>query len=81
MWYEKLTSLLILEGYTHSTADYSLFTLTTAPDFTALLVYVEDIILSGTSIAEFDRIKHILDSKFKIKDLVPLKYFLGLEVS
>jgi hypothetical protein len=44
-------------------------------------VYVDDIILAGTSIAEFDRIKHILDSKFKIKDLGPLKYFLGLEVA
>jgi hypothetical protein len=76
-----LTSLLILEGYTQSTADYSLFTLTSAQDFTALLVYVDDIILAGTSIAEFDRIKHILDSKFKIKDLGSLKYFLWLEVA
>jgi hypothetical protein len=81
MWYEKLTSLLILEGYTQSTADYSLFTLTSAQDFTALLVYVDDIILAGTSIVEFDRIKHILDSKFKIKDLGSLKYFLWLEVA
>jgi hypothetical protein len=76
-----LTSLLILEGYTQSTADYSLFTLTSAQDFTALLVYVDDIILAGTSIVEFDRIKHILDSKFKIKDLGSLKYFLWLEVA
>jgi hypothetical protein len=81
MWYEKLTSLLILEGYTQSTADYSLFTLTTDQHFTALLVYVDDIILAGTSLPEFDRIKHILDAKFKIKDLGSLKYFLGLEVA
>jgi hypothetical protein len=44
-------------------------------------VYVDDIILAGTSIDEFTRIKHILDSKFKIKDLGSLKYFLGLEVA
>jgi hypothetical protein len=81
MWYEKLTSLLIEQGYTQSTADYSLFTLAKHDNFTALLVYVDDIILAGTSIDEFDRMKKILDAQFKIKDLGALKYFLGLEVA
>jgi hypothetical protein len=80
-WYEKLTALLLHEGYHQSTSDYSLFTLATATNFTALLVYVDDIILAGTSIEEFDRIKSILDAQFKIKDLGVLKYFLGLEVA
>ncbi|GAU31242.1 hypothetical protein TSUD_149280 [Trifolium subterraneum] len=80
-WYEKLTSLLIIEGYTQSTADYSLFTLQNASHFTALLVYVDDIILAGNDLNEIDRIKGILDTHFKIKDLGILKYFLGLEVA
>jgi hypothetical protein len=80
-WYEKLTSLLIQEGYKQSSSDYSLFTLQSDAHFTALLVYVDDIILAGTSLSEFARIKGILDSQFKIKDLGSLKYFLGLEVA
>jgi hypothetical protein len=80
-WYEKLTSLLLSEGYTQSAADYSLFTLRKDNQFIALLVYVDDIILAGTDLIEFSRIKAILDSKFKIKDLGVLKYFLGLEVA
>jgi hypothetical protein len=80
-WYEKLTSLLISEGYTQSTADYSLFTLRKDDQFIALLVYVDDIILAGTDLNEFTRIKAILDTKFKIKDLGVLRYFLGLEVA
>jgi hypothetical protein len=68
-WYEKLTSLLVREGYTQSTSDYSLFTLSTNDNFTALLIYVDDIILSGTSLTEIDRIKCILDDHFRIKDL------------
>ncbi|PNX90904.1 putative copia-type protein [Trifolium pratense] len=80
-WYERLTGLLVQQGYTQSTSDYSLFTLKTGQSFTALLVYVDDIILAGNSISEFDRIKQILDTEFKIKDLGKLKYFLGLEVA
>jgi hypothetical protein len=80
-WYEKLTALLIKEGYTRSTSDYSLFTLSKDNDFTILLVYVDDIILAGSSIHEFDRIKVVLDAAFKIKNLGQLKYFLGLEVA
>ncbi|KAK2454457.1 putative mitochondrial protein [Trifolium repens] len=80
-WYEKLTALLINEGYTQSTSDYSLFTYTKNNTFTVLLVYVDDIILAGDSMAEFDRIKAVLDVAFKIKNLGQLKYLLGLEVS
>jgi hypothetical protein len=55
--------------------------LKTNDHFTAILVYVDDIILAGTSMPEFDRIKLILDENFSIKNLGILKYFLGLEVA
>ena len=80
-WYEKLTALLLHEGYCQSSSDYSLFTLQHNNDFTAILVYVDDIILAGTSLTEFQSIKYILNAWFKIKDLGILKYFLGLEVA
>ncbi|RHN73806.1 putative RNA-directed DNA polymerase [Medicago truncatula] len=80
-WYEKLTGFLITQGYKQSNSDHSLFTLHTDTDFTALLVYVDDVILAGTSMNEIDRIKFMLDSQFKIKDLGKLKYFLGIEVA
>jgi len=44
-------------------------------------VYVDDIILAGDSLTEFEDIKSILHASFKIKDLGQLKYFLGLEVA
>ena len=56
-WYENLTALLLHEGYCQSSSDYSLFTLQHNNDFTAILVYVDDIILAGTSLTEFQRIK------------------------
>ncbi|GKA97178.1 ribonuclease H-like domain-containing protein [Tanacetum coccineum] len=48
--------------------------------FLALLVYVDDIIITGNNIAEIEKFKVFLKSKFMIKDLGKLKYFLGIEV-
>jgi hypothetical protein len=80
-WYEKLTSLLLQHQYTQSNSDHSLFIKQTANSFTIILVYVDDVIIDGTSLHEFQYIKNILHSSFKIKDLGQLKYFLGLEVA
>ena len=46
-----------------------------------LQVYVDDIVLSGNDLAKIQRITHLLDSAFKIKDLGDLRYFLGFEVA
>ncbi|XP_071708042.1 uncharacterized mitochondrial protein AtMg00810-like [Rutidosis leptorrhynchoides] len=46
----------------------------------ALLVYVDDIVITGNDIVQIDQFKKFLKSKFMIKDLGELKYFLGIEV-
>jgi hypothetical protein len=62
-WYDKLSTLLTTEGYTQSISDYSLFTKKfEQQQFIAILVYVDDIVIIGTSLAEIDRVKHILDT-------------------
>nr|GFA67246.1 ribonuclease H-like domain-containing protein [Tanacetum cinerariifolium] len=48
--------------------------------FLTLLVYVDDIIITGNSIYEIDKFKVYLKSKLLIKDLGKLKYFLRIEV-
>jgi len=52
-----------------------------ASDITALLVYVDDVVLTSNNIAEINVVKAHLHSRFHIKDLGHIKYFLGLEVS
>ena len=42
-----------------------------------LIVYVDDIILSGDDNLEIERLKGLLAWDFGIKDLGTLKYFLG----
>jgi hypothetical protein len=80
-WNTKLTDTLIQSGYVQSKADYSLFTKHSSTGFTVILVYVDDLVLGGTDIAEINRVKTMLNDKFSIKDLGALKYFLGFEVA
>lgn len=49
--------------------------------FVALLVYVDDIIISGSNTKIIDSLKAFLYSQFKLKDLNKLKYFLDLEIA
>jgi len=44
-------------------------------------VYVDDIILAGTSLSVFDELKDALHKAFRIKNLGKIKFFLGLEVA
>lgn len=45
-----------------------------------LLVYVDDIVITGTDLALIAQLKQHLQKSFHMKDLGPLTYFLGLEI-
>ena len=80
-WFVKLSSFLLSVRYTQSTNDHSLFINCSEKSFITLLVYVDDIILTGNDKEEIARIKQALNQTFKIKDIGDLRYFLGLEVA
>ncbi|KAK3015419.1 hypothetical protein RJ639_007491 [Escallonia herrerae] len=80
-WYQKFTAALLAIGFRQSTADYSLFTFTLGGSFVAVLVYVDDVIITGTDSDHICKLKNYLDTKFHIKNLGKLKYFLGIEVA
>ncbi|KAF5815294.1 putative RNA-directed DNA polymerase [Helianthus annuus] len=79
-WNEKLTSVLLKMGFVQSLCDHSLFVLCKNDVLVVLLVYVDDIVITGNSISEITKVKRSLSESFKIKDLGILKYFLGIEV-
>jgi len=68
-------------GFQQSKIDYSLFTKQNNSSFTALLIYVDDILLTGNDLTKVQRVKDCLLQQFRIKDFGDLKYFLGIEFS
>ena len=46
-----------------------------------MLVYVDDIVIAGSTQGVVDGLVRSLAASFPIKDLGPLEYFLGLEAS
>ncbi|KAK4394326.1 Retrovirus-related Pol polyprotein from transposon RE1 [Sesamum angolense] len=80
-WNLELTTKLLDYGFTQSAHDNCLFLKHTGSDFIALLVYVDDILLTGTLESSLHNVKQYLDGLFTIKDLGSAKYFLGLELA
>lgn len=64
-----------------SKRDYCLFTKVQHAKTTMVLVYVDDLIITGDDEECIGVLKQELDKAFTIKDLWLMKYFLGIEVS
>ncbi|KAL0290184.1 UNVERIFIED_CONTAM: Retrovirus-related Pol polyprotein from transposon RE2 [Sesamum angustifolium] len=80
-WNIEFTSELEKFGFRQSAHDYCLFIKHSGSKFTALLVYIDDVLLTGTSLEALQAVKAYLHRLFTIKDLDFAKYFLGLELA
>jgi Reverse transcriptase (RNA-dependent DNA polymerase) len=80
-WYAKLSSALIQFGFQVSNADHSMFVKRNMNCTIVVLIYVDDIIITGNDINATQDVKQYLQKKFDIKDLGKLKYFLGIEIA
>ncbi|CAM8950357.1 unnamed protein product [Rhodiola kirilowii] len=47
-WFSRVSDALVEFGFVQSLNDYSLFTLSTKGEFLVLLVYVDDVVITGT---------------------------------
>ena len=77
-WFHKFLSVVQSVGFKQARSDYSLFTKVRGTYFTAILLYVDDMIITGNNEAKISDLKNFLNTCFKIKDLGLLKYFLGV---
>ncbi|XP_035838054.1 uncharacterized mitochondrial protein AtMg00810-like [Helianthus annuus] len=80
-WFHRLSTFLVSNGFVCSRADTSLFVFKQDTWIMYLLVYVDDLILTGNQDQVIRTFITKLHNEFAIKDLGDINYFLGLEVT
>jgi hypothetical protein len=80
-WFGRFSKAMLGFGYKQSHADHTMFIKKGVGKIAVLIVYVDDIIMTGNDVSEILNLKSSLAREFEIKDLGSLRYFLGMEVA
>ena len=80
-WFAKFSSTIFHLGYTTSPYDSVLFLRRTDKGTILLLLYVDDMIITGDDLSSIQELKDFLSQQFEMKDLGHLSYFLGVEIT
>ncbi|KAH9717287.1 retrovirus-related pol polyprotein from transposon RE1 [Citrus sinensis] len=81
-WFGRFAKFVTKCGYKQCQSNHTLFVkFSTKKKIAVLIVYVDDIILTGDFEEELQFLKHRLAQEFDIKDLGNLKYFIGMEIA
>ncbi|RVW51674.1 Retrovirus-related Pol polyprotein from transposon RE1 [Vitis vinifera] len=81
-WFGHFSSVVQEFGMLRSEADHSVFYHhNSSSQCIYLVVYVDDIVITGSDQEGIQRLKQHLFNHFQTKDLGKLKYFLGLEIA
>lgn len=78
-WFEKFSTILLDFGFVRCLLDYGVF-VKRSKKGCIILVYVDDIVISGSDEHGIQATKVWLKSKLYIKDFGLQQYFLGIEV-
>ncbi|WVZ87307.1 hypothetical protein U9M48_033964 [Paspalum notatum var. saurae] len=80
-WFQRFAYVVTAAGFSPSAHDPALFIHTSSRGRTLLLLYVDDMIITGDDSEYIAFLKARLSEQFLMSDLGHLRYFLGIEVS
>lgn len=80
-WYQELRAFLLTQGFQNSLADASLFIYKHGKDVLYVLVYVDDMLITGNNNTLLQRFLQTIATRFSLKDLGDMSYFLGIEAT
>ena len=79
-WFHRLQQFLLLQGFASSLSDSSLFIKRHRSSTVIILVYVDDLIITGNDSSLIDQVIKLLSHEFDCRDLGSLGFFLGMEI-
>eukprot|EP00253_Pinus_taeda_P004469 PITA_04469 len=79
-WYAKMDSFLLEIGFSRCHSDNIVYTKKVGKSLIILVLYVDDLILTGSDPNLINHVKSNLKNKFEMTDLGHLHYFLSLQV-
>ncbi|XP_072064209.1 uncharacterized protein [Arachis hypogaea] len=79
-WFDKFSTTICSLGFISSPHENALFIRKSDRGVVLLLLYVDDMIITGDDVDGISDLKTSLQRTFEMKDLGSLSYFLGLEV-
>ncbi|CAI9759028.1 unnamed protein product [Fraxinus pennsylvanica] len=80
-WYSRIDSHLSSLGFNKSVNEQTLYIKPVEEDLLIILLYIDDLLITGSNAALIDEIKDELKTDFEMTDLGEMKYFLGMEVN
>ncbi|BBH05359.1 transposable element gene [Prunus dulcis] len=81
VWFGRFATSVKKFGYVQSNSDHTLFLKRRKDKLIALIIYVDDMIVTGDDQTEIQSLHKYMASEFEMKSLGDLKYFLGIEVA
>ncbi|GKV11820.1 hypothetical protein SLEP1_g23039 [Rubroshorea leprosula] len=78
-WFIELKNFVLSQGFSQSQSDASLFIYHHGSTWIYFLVYVDDIIITGSDPSAVQSFIQVMGARFSLKDLGPLSFFLGVE--
>lgn len=79
-WNDRFHSFIVSLGFVQSKSDYCLYVLSQEKEVVYLVIYVDDTLMAGSRIDLMNSIIEKLSQEFKMKDLGPVKRFMGLNI-
>jgi hypothetical protein len=80
-WYENMDSYLLSQKFVCCKSDPNVYMLSTADSLLLLVLYVDDLLITGCSTSVIVAVKMILHDRFLMTDMGLLHFFLGLDIS
>jgi hypothetical protein len=80
-WYAKMDFYLLSQNFVCCKSDPNVYMLRMANSLILLVLYVDDLLITGCSTSTIVAVKRILHDWFFMTDMGPLHFFLGLEIS